>query len=201
MLNDNGNVKRWEDIKVEFHLRNTLYCLKNVNALPKTWKDMILKDKRNARNLVLFDHHIVRKFQICSLNKLPSKEVKSYIIVDANTVKPTTQDYFKNLFKSSEFNWKKIYFLIRITTLDTKAGMFQYEVLHNILYANKMLVIFGKVISPISSSCKLHKGTIKHLFDDCLIVKRIWNQLKFIPSINLNFSTSTPQSDISGFWN
>ena len=79
MLNDNGNVKRWEDIKVEFHLRNTLYCLQNVNALPKTWKDMILKDKGNARNLVLFDHHIVRKFQICSLNKLPSKEVKSYI--------------------------------------------------------------------------------------------------------------------------
>ena len=94
-----------------------------------------------------------------------------------------------------------MYFLILITTLDTKAGMFQYKVLHNILYANKMLVIFGKVISPISSSCKLHKDTIKHLFDDCLIVKRIWNQLKSIPSINLNFSTSTPQSDISGFWN
>ena len=75
MLNKNGIVKRREDIKVEFHLRNILYCLPKVNALPKTWKDMILKDKGNARNLVLFDHHIVRKFQICSLNKLISKEL------------------------------------------------------------------------------------------------------------------------------
>ena len=42
------------------------------------------------------------------------------MIVDANTVKPTAQDYFENLSESSDFNWKKIYFLIRNTTLDTK---------------------------------------------------------------------------------
>ena len=42
------------------------------------------------------------------------------MIVDANTVKPAAQDYFENLSESSDFNWKKIYFLIRNTTLDTK---------------------------------------------------------------------------------
>ena len=39
-----------------------------------------------------------------------------------------------------------------------------------------------------------------HLFYDCLIVKRIWNQLKSIPSNNLNIPISTPQSPIFGFW-
>ena len=38
-----------------------------------------------------------------------------------------------------------------------------------------------------------------HLFYDCLIVKRIWNQLKSILSINLNFLISISQSAISGF--
>ena len=83
---------------------------------------------------------------------------------------------------------KKIYFLIRNTTLDTKTLMFQYKVLHNALYVNKMLFKFGKVISPRCSFCKLHEETIMHLFYDCLIVKRIWNQLKSILSNNLKFS-------------
>ena len=136
--------------------------------MPKTWKDIILKDKGNAKNLVIFDYHIVRNSQICSLNKLTSKELY-LILVEANTVKPTAQDYFENLFETSQFNWKKIYFLIRNTTLDTKARMFQYKVLHNILYANKMLFKFGKVTSARCSFCKLYNETI---MQDCLIVKR-----------------------------
>ena len=99
------------------------------------------------KKLVIFDHHIVRKSQICSLNKLTSKELY-LILVDANTVKPTAQDYFENLFESSNFNWKKQNFLIRNTTLDTKARMFQYKVLRNTLHVNKMLFKFGKVIFP-----------------------------------------------------
>ena len=57
-----------------------------IDALPKSWKDANLKDKGNATNLVIFDHHIVRKSQICSLNKLISKELY-LILVDGNTVK------------------------------------------------------------------------------------------------------------------
>ena len=75
--------------------------------MSKTWKHITLKDKKNKKNLVIFEHHILKKSQTCSLNKLTSKE--SYLIlVDKNTVKPTAQDYFENLFASSEFNWKKI---------------------------------------------------------------------------------------------
>ena len=201
LFNENGNIKPWEDIKIEFHLKDTqkIYWLQIIDALPKSWKDAILKDKGNAKNLVIFDHHIVRKSQICSLNKITSKEL-CLILADANTVKPTAQDYFENLFESSDFNWKKIYILIRNTTLDTKARMFQYKVLHNTLYVNKMLFKFGKVISPRCSFCKLHEETIIHLFYDCSIVKRIWNQLKSILSNNINFPISTPQSAIFGFW-
>ena len=136
-----------------------------------------MKDKWNTQNLVIFDHHIVRNSQICSLNKLTSKELY-LILVDTNTVKPIAHDYFENLFETSQFNWKKKYFLIRNTTLDTKARMFQYIVLHNILYANKMLFKFGKVTSPRCSFCKLHDETIMNLFYDCLPVNPL--SAKFI---------------------
>ena len=51
-------------------------------------KILFLKIKEMQKNLVIFDHHIVRKSQVCSLNKLISKELH-LILVDANTVKPT----------------------------------------------------------------------------------------------------------------
>ena len=63
-----------------------------------------------------------------------------------------------------------------------------------------MLSKFGKVLFPQCSLCKLHKETIMHLFYECLIVKRIWNQLKFILSNNINFLISMPQSVIFEFW-
>ena len=130
---DNGNIKPWKDLKIEFHLKDTheIYWLQIIGVLPKTLKDIILKDKGNAKNLVIFHYHIVRNFQICSLNKLTRKELYLILIV-----------------ATSQFNWKKIYFLIRNTTLDTKAHMFQYKVLHNILYTNKILFKFGKLTSP-----------------------------------------------------
>ena len=68
-----------------------------------------LKDKENAKNLVIFDHNIVTKSQICNLNKFTRKELY-LIFVDVNTVKPTTQDYFENLFDSFDFNWKNFFF-------------------------------------------------------------------------------------------
>ena len=57
------------DIKIEFHLKNThkVYQLQIIRALPKTWKDINFKGKWNANNLVIFDQHIVRKSQICSV--------------------------------------------------------------------------------------------------------------------------------------
>ena len=78
LFNDNGNIKPWKDLKIEFHLKDThkIYWLQIIDALPKTWKDIILKDKGNAKELVIFAHHIVRNSQISSLNKLT---IKSYI--------------------------------------------------------------------------------------------------------------------------
>ena len=72
------------------------------------------KDKRNAKPLVIFDYHTVKKCQICNLNKLTSKELY-LILVNTNTGKPKTEDYFENLFKSSDFNWKKFNILKNFT--------------------------------------------------------------------------------------
>ena len=44
LFNDNGNMKPLEDIE-DTH---KIYLLQIIDALPKLWKDLILKDKGNA---------------------------------------------------------------------------------------------------------------------------------------------------------
>ena len=99
LFRDNGNRKSWKDLKIEFHLKDThkIYWFQIIDALPTTWKDVVLKDKGNVKNLVIFENHIARNYQICSLNKLTSKML--YLIpVEVNTIKPTAQGYFETFF-------------------------------------------------------------------------------------------------------
>ena len=95
-------------MKIEFDLKEAhkIYWLQITDVLPKTWKVIILKDKINAKKqLFLTTTYILRKSQIYSLNKVTSK-----VLVDANNIKPTAQDYFENIFETSQFNWKKYFF-------------------------------------------------------------------------------------------
>ena len=147
---------------VEFHSKDThkIYWLQIIDALPKTWRDIILKNKCKAKKIVIFDYHKYENFKFVVLTNLL---IKSLILADANNVKPTAQDYFEILLKHPSLTWK-INSLIHNTTLDTKGRMLQYNDLHNIPYAKKMFFWFGSVTSPGCSFCKLHDETIMHLF-------------------------------------
>ena len=46
LFNDNGNMKALEDIEIED--THKIYLLQIIDALPKLWKDVIMKDKGNA---------------------------------------------------------------------------------------------------------------------------------------------------------
>ena len=65
--------------------------------------------------------------------------------------KPTAQTYFEKKFKNPELELKVIYTLpIRVTT-NTNLRIFQYRLLHNILYLDEMSSKFGKKVSQLCS--------------------------------------------------
>ena len=59
-----------------------------------------------------------------------------------NVEEPTTQTYFKKNFRNLELEWKDIYTLPQQVTINTILCIFQYKLLHNILYLKEMVYKF-----------------------------------------------------------
>ena len=140
---------------------------------------------------------LLKKKQVYSRGKLNSK--KLYILILGYYKKPTSQGYFEAFFESSTIDWKYIYLLPRKTAINTKHRSFQYKILNNVLYPNKLLFKFGKVQSPLRSFWKSAEETIIHLFSECLCAQYIWNQTQIFFSGYITIPDVTPQSVILGF--
>ena len=88
---------------------------------------------------------ILKSTQVCSLEKLNSKEMYNIQILHKNC-EPTGQIYYKDLLNGSSLEWKEIYLLPRLTTIDNKLRVFQYKILHHVLFPNKRLFRFYVVL-------------------------------------------------------
>ena len=115
--------------------------------------------------------------------------------------KPTSRSYYEKLLEITNLNWKEIYILPRKISIDTNLRMFQYKILSNILFLNKLLFKSEKVQSPLCSFCHSADETLLHIFYTCNITKRLWNELKYFISRYLYIPETTPQSALLGFLN
>ena len=117
----------------------------------------------------------------------------------ANFLKPTSQAYFEKVFAGHVIEWDKIYILPRIVTTDSRIRIFQYKILHNVLYLNKKLFKFKKINSPECSFCKCEEETTIHLFHSCRKTQTLWTQISSHLNSHLNLPYLTPQSAIFDF--
>ena len=140
-----------------------------INAIPLNLKT-IIKHNCSSANLLLLNHHLIKKNNLISLNKLHCRELYD-ILVYTSPDQPTSHVYFENLFREQELNWKEIYILARKVSLDCNVRSFQYKVLNNVLYLNKKMFFFGKSPSSLCSFCKQADQTILHLSYECNIMK------------------------------
>ena len=109
--------------------------------------------------------------------------------------------YYQKKFSNSNLDWKKVYLQVCIITKESTLRAFQFKLLNNVLYLNKMLFKFGKSGSPLCSFCNLKDETSYHLFYECSHTISLWNQLRRFLSNSLNIPLLTPQSAIFGFIN
>ena len=112
---------------------------------------------------------------------------------------PSSQIYFKNMFKTDNLPWEQIYLLPRKVTIDSYLRCFQYKIINNILFLNKKLFCFNLTNSPFCSFCSKNEETTIHIFYECEKVRILWSDLKlYLPQLSL--PDLSPQTALFGFY-
>ena len=148
-----------------------------LHAIPKSWKYDLSDVKENIDNLVIPDHHIIRKHHMYFLNRFSSKEIYNFLIAQKEE-QTSSRLYYQKKFRISNLDRKNIYLLVRIISKDSHLRAFQFKLLSNVLHSNKMLFKFGKSGSPLCSFCNLKDETPYHLFYESSHTNSLWDQLR-----------------------
>ena len=194
-------MKPWNDLKTECSLTNETYFkwLQLKHAIPLKWKTIIKQNPGNVSDRLIHDHHLIKGARILILEKLSSKELCS-ILITKITNKPSSNVYFEKIFPNVKLDWRKIYILPHIATVNTQLRSFQYKILNNILLLNKKLFVFWKKNTPLCSFCNKEEETRLHIFGECTYVIYLCQQLATFFENNLILPALAPQTALLGLW-
>ena len=137
--------KTWEQLKQEYRFleNKRLLFMQLLHAIHKSWKEDLCNVKENIHNLIIQDRHVIRKHHMYFLNMLSGKEILNFLIAQKEE-QTASRLYYQKEFSNTNLDWKKIYLLVCIATKDSTMRAFQFKLLNNVLYLNKMLFKFGK---------------------------------------------------------
>ena len=160
--------------KYEYNLtdKETFWWLQLVHAIPKLWVAALNKDLLLSINFAIYDLNLIKKCQLYILSKLVSKELYN-ISLCSLCGKLTSQIYCEKLLGTTNLNWKEIYILPRKVSMHTNLRMFQFKILNNILFINKLLFKFKKVPSPMSFSFFATLQIKRHCMSSMLVILQI----------------------------
>ena len=79
LFESNGKMKSWEDLRAKFGLYDNkkFYWRQIIHAISLAWKEMFLERGNNIRDLIINENHLIKKHQICCLEKLNSRETNN----------------------------------------------------------------------------------------------------------------------------
>ena len=87
---------------------------------------------------------------------------------------PLLKKELKNKYPKLAMDWKKIYSLPFVVTIETKIREFQYKLLNDIVFTNEKLFRFKMIDSPLCSFCKKDVESLEHLLFQCTLIEGFW---------------------------
>ena len=144
-------MRSWEDLRVKLDLdRNKKNCwIQVIHRIAGAWKEIFVECGSSINNLIINEHHLIKKHQIYCLEIWSSRKLYHIPLRKIyNLEKSTAQTYFEKNFQNPELEWKDIGTLTGRVTIDTNLRIFKYKSLHNILYLYEMFCKFQKKGSP-----------------------------------------------------
>ena len=104
LFDNNESVKSRNSIKEEFDFNNisNFKWQQLIYALPPFWKK-IIKESDNADNLLLPNHHLIKKDTLIGTEKLNSREFYSLLVYN-HPYTPISQKYLNKLLKTDSLD-------------------------------------------------------------------------------------------------
>ena len=100
-------MRSWEDLRAKLGLddNKNFYWRQTNHAIPGAWKETFSECGNNINDLIIEEHHLIKKHQIYCLEKLNSRELYNMQLI-LKEEKPTAQTYFEKFFKTLNWNGK-----------------------------------------------------------------------------------------------
>ena len=173
VLQTDGKVKSFEDLKGEFNLSgHFLQYIKLVCIIPADWKKSQREKDRYTMTTPCTPP--IRKFLQETKIKAASRYYKSLC---QSLTEPTSQKTWHRKLYVDVLPWEKLYMIPFKTTPEVKLRNFQYRILHRILPVNEALFKMKIIQSNLCTFCKSEVETLEHLFVECEFSKQLWIQI------------------------
>ena len=88
-------------------------------------------------------------------------------------------------FPKLQVNWREIYSLPFVVTIETKIRKLQYKIVNNIVFTNEKLLRLKMIDSPLCVFCKGEVESLEHLLFSCEVTKMFWRA--FCTWLNVKF--------------
>ena len=197
LFTDNGEFIMWDIAVNKLNLNHQFQWLQIINSIPSQWKNIIRGTNANTNERCLASH-LNGNNKIIPVTLINSKYLYSLFSNKIVNV-PTSQKYFERVFEQN-LEWEKLYLLPRVVTKDSYIHIFQFKILHNVLFLNSRLFKLNYSDSPLCSLCGNYNETVIHIFSECDVTRALWSDV--VNSIDgLNLGPLSPQSAVLGFLN
>ena len=137
-----------------------------LNAIPAHWKFFL-----QTENLLDFTQP---KYRLLETSKV-SRIVYNMLISNEDVIKKYWVRWKLNLEEMIELeDYKKSFIVLYYITNIVKLRNFQYRILLDKVFCNKILCKWGVVATPKCTFCNTNEETVMHLLCECSYVNRIW---------------------------
>ena len=164
---ETGKVFTWQKLLTKnWKPRQYIQWCSILQSLPKPWALIESQELMNYRPTDI----------VSTITNFTSSQIY-WNYVQIKFEKPTSEMKFSEKYNISPDEWKELYLLPFKTMIDTKSRVFQFKMLHNILYTNDRLFLFHKSNTNICYFCQGDVETNEHLFYECSVVQTLWANL------------------------
>ena len=119
------------------------------------------------------------------IQKLKTRNI--YVdLVSKLTCRPVCEPLFSTKYGIEKEEWPQMYLLPFKCTIEVKMRVFQFKILHNILYTNERLFKMKQVQTELCTLCENSVETPLHLFYECKVAEDL--RRAFVDKIGLKLS-------------